>query len=110
MSEAPIRRNPSRQARSRVPRHPDSPVSFALPSHSAVVVDSSDEEGSYDSEVELVREQRATQNHISKYPSSVLTTQNLPVLDMLEVRDSPSPEIDSLPVIRADRGGKDQSD
>ncbi|KAJ7718211.1 hypothetical protein B0H14DRAFT_3630679 [Mycena olivaceomarginata] len=86
MSEAAVRRNPTRTARNRVPRHPDSPVSYALPP----APDSPSDEYGSDTDTELTRDlatgflseaqDRATQNYVAMHP------------EVFEIRDSPSPE------------------
>ncbi|KAJ6477883.1 hypothetical protein C8R47DRAFT_1075227 [Mycena vitilis] len=56
MTEPSVRRNPAREARTRVRRNPDEPVSFALPPPPIVVSDSSSDEELVSSDDELVRD------------------------------------------------------
>ena len=75
MSEVPIRRNPARSTRNRVPRHPDSPVSFApaAAQHQTVEVVSSDEDEPEESQLtqdlavgfHAEAEHRATQTYVA---------------------------------------------
>ncbi|KAJ6462977.1 hypothetical protein C8R45DRAFT_1177883 [Mycena sanguinolenta] len=99
MSEVSIRRNPARSTRNRVPRHPDSPVSFApaAAQHQTVEVVSSDEEDQPE-ESQLTQdlavgfraqaEHRATQTYVAM---------NVDVVDVDEMSagGSPPPLLDN---------------
>jgi hypothetical protein len=112
MSEPALRRNPARSTRSRVPRHPDSPVSFALP---PVLDDSEEESDSIDTPItrdlalgfEAAAHDRSTRNYVAMHEgeSVIVGKEYSPhacETDVIEIDESPSPELLS---VQPDIGG-----
>ncbi|KAJ7638069.1 hypothetical protein B0H17DRAFT_1149275 [Mycena rosella] len=96
MPDPPPRRNPARSTR--VPRHADSPVSFSLSRGN----DSSGDDESDRSETELSRDLSTGFDQAAQRQ----TVNNYFVMhgDVMEIRDSPSPELRSVPRQHTDNG------
>ncbi|KAJ7697016.1 hypothetical protein B0H17DRAFT_1130661 [Mycena rosella] len=96
MPDPPPRRNPARSTR--VPRHADPPVSFSLSRGN----DSSGDDESDRSETELSRDLSTGFDQAAQRQ----TVNNYFVMhgDVMEIRDSPSPELRSVPRQHTDNG------